>query len=160
MRKTLLLVYFLMISVFLFGQEEITVRGTVTDSENLGIPGVSVVIEGTSQGTITDMDGNYNISVPSDATLVFSFVGMETVTVTVDGRNVIDVNMTSSMVDLEEVVVVGYGSLPVKDLTSSITTVKSDDLAKTPSSNAMQALQGKVAGMQVVSSGAPGEGPT
>ncbi|PWD98529.1 SusC/RagA family TonB-linked outer membrane protein [Marinilabilia rubra] len=160
MRKTLLLVYFLMISVFLFGQEEITVRGTVTDSENMGIPGASIVIEGTSQGTITDMDGNYNISVPSDATLVFSFVGMETVTVPVDGRNVIDVNMTSSMVDLEEVVVVGYGEIKAKDLTSSITTVKSEELVKTPAGQTMQALQGKVAGMQVVSAGAPGAEPT
>lgn len=160
MRKTLLLVYFLMISVFLFGQEEITVRGTVTDSENLGIPGVSVVIEGTSQGTITDMDGNYNISVPSDANLVFSFVGMETVTVPVDGRNVIDVNMTSSMVDLDEVVVVGYGEIKAKDLTSSIATVKSEELNKTPTGQAMQALQGKVAGVQIVSAGAPGSEPT
>lgn len=160
MRKTLLLIYFLMASVFLFGQEEITVRGTVTDSQNLGIPGVSVVVEGTTQGTITDMDGNYNLTVPSDANLVFSFVGMKTVTVAVNGRNVIDVTMESSMVDLEEVVVVGYGEVRAKDLTSSIATIKSEELTKTPSGQAMQSLQGKVAGVQIVSAGAPGSEPT
>ena len=160
MRKTLLFIYFLMVSVFLFGQEEITVRGTVTDSENLGIPGVSVVVEGTTQGTITDMDGNYNMTVPPDVNLVFSFVGMETVTVPVNGRNVIDVTMESSVVDLEEVVVVGYGEIKAKDLTSSIATIKSEELTKTPSGQAMQSLQGKVAGVQIVSAGAPGSEPT
>jgi TonB-linked SusC/RagA family outer membrane protein len=160
MRKTLLFIYFLMVSVFLFGQEEITVRGTVTDSENLGIPGVSVVVEGTTQGSITDMDGNYNMTVPPDVNLVFSFVGMETVTVPVNGRNVIDVTMESSVVDLEEVVVVGYGEIKAKDLTSSIATIKSEELTKTPSGQAMQSLQGKVAGVQIVSAGAPGSEPT
>ena len=160
MRKTLLFICFLFVSAFVFGQDEISVSGKVTDADGLGIPGASVVIEGTTEGTITDMDGNYNVSVAPDGTLVFSFVGLKTQTVPVDGRSIINVQMTESTVDLDEVVVVGYGELQVKDLTSSITTVKSDDLAKTPTGQAMQAMQGKVAGMQVVSSGAPGDAPT
>ena len=160
MRKSLLLVYFLMLSAFLFGQEQISVQGKVTDSENLGIPGVSVVIEGTSQGTITDSEGNYNIEAPADANLVFSFVGMQKVTVPVEGQNEINVTMQPSTVDLDEVVVVGYGEIKSKDLTSSIATVKSEELNKTPTGQAMQALQGKVAGVQIVSAGAPGSEPT
>ncbi|WP_010664654.1 SusC/RagA family TonB-linked outer membrane protein [Marinilabilia salmonicolor] len=160
MRKTLLFICFLMVSAFVFGQDEISVSGKVTDSDGLGIPGASIVIEGTTTGTITDMDGNYNLSVPPDATLTFSFVGLQSQIVPVEGRSVINVQMTESTVDLEEVVVVGYGEMKVKDLTSSITTIKSDDLAKTPTGQAMQAMQGKVAGMQVVSSGAPGDAPT
>jgi TonB-linked SusC/RagA family outer membrane protein len=160
MRKTLLLIYFLTLSVFLFAQEEITVQGTVTDLENLGIPGVSVVVKGTTRGTITDTDGNYIITVPSTANLVFSFVGMKTVTVPVNGRNIIDVTMESSMVDLEKVVVVGYGEIKARDLTSSMATINSEELTKTPSGQAMQSLQGKVAGVQIVSAGAPGSEPT
>lgn len=160
MRKTLLFICFLLVSAFVFGQDEISVSGKVTGSDGLGIPGASIVIEGTTTGTITDMDGNYNLSVPPDAILTFSFVGLKAQTVPVEGRSVINVQMNESTVDLDEVVVVGYGEMKVKDLTSSITTIKSDDLAKTPTGQAMQAMQGKVAGMQVVSSGAPGDSPT
>ncbi|MFW6043942.1 MAG: SusC/RagA family TonB-linked outer membrane protein [Marinilabiliaceae bacterium] len=159
MRRTLLFMYFLFVSAFLYGQEEITVQGKVTDSDNKGIPGASVVVKGTDEGTITNGEGNYQIEAPSDATLEFSFVGLETQEVEVDGQNEINVQMSETSKELDEVQVVGYGSLPVKDLTSSISTVKSGDLSKTPSSSAMQGMQGKVAGMQVVSSGSPGEGP-
>ncbi len=160
MRRTLLFMCFLFVSSFIFGQEEITVQGKVTDPDNFGIPGASVVLQGTTEGTVTDMDGNYSIDVPEDGTLVFSFVGFQTAEIPIEGRTTINVQMSESVVDLDEVVVIGYGSLPVKDLTSSITTVDSEDLAKTPTGQAMQALQGKVAGMQVVSSGAPGDAPT
>lgn len=161
MRKSLLIfIYFIGISVLSFAQQNITVQGKVTDSDNLGIPGVSIVIEGTSQGTITDMDGNYTITVPEDATLVFSFVGLESQTVPVDGRNIINVQLNESTVGLDEVVVVGYGQIKVKDLTSSITTLKTEELVKTPTGQTMQALQGKVAGVQIVNAGAPGSEPT
>jgi TonB-dependent starch-binding outer membrane protein SusC len=160
MRKILLFICFLFASALLFAQEETTVQGKVTDADNMGIPGVSVVIEGTTSGTITDIDGNYNIETPSGANLVFSFVGLETITVAVDNRTLINVQMSESTIGLDEVVVVGYGQQSVKDLTSSITTVKSDEITKTPSSQPMQALQGKVAGLQVVSNGAPGGSPT
>ncbi len=144
----------------LAAQPRITVTGKVTESDGLGIPGVSVLVKGTMTGTVTDFDGNYSLGVEPQGTLVFSFVGFTTEEVPVEGRTVVNVLMKPQAFDVEEVVVVGYGTQKVKDLTSSITTVKAEDLARTPSGQAMQALQGKVAGMQVVSSGAPGNSPT
>jgi len=142
-------------------QQQLTVRGKITDSSGSPLPGVTVIIKGTTQGTITDSDGKFNLtSVPGTATLVFSFVGMQTQEVPVAGRTIIDIAMNEEAIGIEEVVAVGYGTTRVKDLTSSISTVKSEELVKTPAGQAMQALQGKVAGLQVISSGAPGDSPT
>ena len=142
-------------------QQQIEVTGTVTEEETGNpLPGVNIVIQGTTMGTTTDMDGNYSIEAPEDATLVFSFVGYETQTIPVDGRQQIDVALQQSSMQLEEVVAIGYGSAKRKDLTSSISTVNSEDIEKTPSSDALQSLQGKVSGVEIVSSGAPGTSPT
>jgi len=142
-------------------QQPIEVTGTVTDAENGNpLPGVNIVIQGTTQGTTTNMDGNYTMEVPEDATLVFSFVGYQTQTIPVDGRSQIDVALEMSATELEEVVAIGYGTAKRKDLTSSISTVSSEDIDKTPSSDALQSLQGKVSGVEIVSSGAPGTSPT
>ena len=102
---------------------------------------------------MTDIDGNYNISALPADTLVFSMVGTATMKVGVGNRTTIDVKLLTETTMMEEVVVVGYGTQRVKDLTSSISTVKSEELTRTPASQAMQALQGKVAGLQVVTSG-------
>ncbi|TLX75758.1 TonB-dependent receptor [Labilibacter sediminis] len=161
MKKTLFVILLgIMQCTFLLAQEQMTVQGKVTDSSNEGIPGVSVVIKGTTQGTITDFEGNYSISALSDAMLIFSFIGYESQEVPVNSQSAINVILQESTESLDEVVVVGYGSQKVKDLTSAITTVASEELAKTPAATAMQALQGKVGGMQVVSSGQPGNQPT
>lgn len=140
-------------------------RGTVTGkvmqaSDNSPIPGVSVVVKGTTVGTITDFDGNYTIEAPSNGTLVFSFVGLNTQEIPVSNKSVINASLSESTEFVDEVVVVGYGQMKVKDLTSSISTLKSDELVKTPAGQAMQALQGKVAGVQIVNAGAPGGEPT
>lgn len=136
-----------------------TVTGTVSD-ETGPLPGVSVFVKGTNNGIMTTADGKYNLSVPSDAVLVFSFMGFTTQEIAVGNRTTLDVKMVLDHNVLEEVVVVGYGSMKVKDLTSAVTTIKGDDIAKSPAGQAMQAMQGKVAGMQVVSSGNPGSAPT
>lgn len=137
------------------------VSGRVTDSNNQPIPGVNVVIEGTSKGTVTDPDGNYSLTLEeNENVLAFSFVGFVTERVEVNGQSVINVTMEEDVNTLDEVVVIGYGAMEEKDLTSSITTVKSEEITKTPTSQAMQALQGKVAGVQIVSNGAPGGSPT
>lgn len=141
-------------------QPRVKVTGQVTEADGQGIPGVSILVKGTMVGTITDFDGNYTIDADPQSTLVFSFVGFTTVEIPIGNQTVINVQLREQAFDVEEVVVVGYGTQKVKDLTSSITTVKSDELAKTPSGQAMQALQGKVAGLQVVSSGSPGNSPT
>ncbi|NNE77313.1 MAG: TonB-dependent receptor, partial [Pricia sp.] len=125
------------------------------------LAGASVVVKGTTTGTQTDFDGNFTLDgVPSDATLVISYIGYSTRELAVDGQTTIDVTLSEDAEALDEVVVVGYGTQKKADLTGSITTVKSEDITKTPSGAAMQALQGKVAGLQVVSSGAPGTSPT
>ena len=158
-RFILLLILTSMVSV-LTAQPRVKITGTVTEADGQGIPGVSILVKGTMVGTITDFDGNYSVEADPQSTLVFSFVGFTTEEIPVGNQTVINVQLREQAFDVEEVVVVGYGTQKVKDLTSSITTVKSEELANTPSGQAMQALQGKVAGLQVVSSGSPGNSPT
>lgn len=159
--KKLLLVTLLLISWTAWSQDR-TVSGTVTSAdEGVGLPGVNVVVEGTTKGTTTDVEGRYSLQLAeTENTLVFSFVGYTPQTVQVNNRNVIDIVLQGDVLSLEEIVVVGYGTQREKDLTSAISTVRTDDIVKTPTNQAMQALQGKVPGMQVVSSGAPGSSPT
>jgi len=162
MKKLFVVLNLLLLSVtILLAQNPITVKGKVTDSSNgEALPGVSILVKGTSTGQITDFDGNYTIQTSGKSTLVFSFVGMKTKEVDVNNTTLINVLMQESAEQVDEVVVVGYGKLLVKDLTSSISTVKTEELAKTPTGQPMQALQGKVPGLQVVSSGGPGDSPT
>ncbi len=160
LRSQILLILFIIAGSMVYAQTK-TVTGVVTGADDgLPMPGVTVVIEGTLQGAVTDIDGRYTLEVTPDQSLTFSFVGFQSQTIPVGDRQVINVELSTTSFDIEEVVVIGYGEARVKDLTSSITTVRSEDLAKTPSGQAMQALQGKVAGMQVVSSGSPGSSPT
>lgn len=159
----------LIVCLFLFlgmiklsAQEKLTVTGVVTEKET-GFPGIgiSIQIKGTTQGTATSIDGDYKLeNVNKDAVLVFSYIGMTTQEIPVEGRSVINVLMEEDLQLLEEVVVIGYGTSKVKDLTSSITTIKAEEITKSPSGQAMQALQGKVAGLQVVSTGSPGNAPS
>lgn len=160
MKKLIVLLHFILSVTILFAQTPVTVTGKVTDQNNESVPGVSVTVKGTTQGTITDLDGNYTITAAPDAVLVFSFIGLTTQEIDVNNRTTINVQMGEQSFDVDEVVVVGYGAQRVKDLTSSISTVKSEELVKSPQGQAMQALQGKVSGMQVVSSGGPGDSPT
>jgi len=142
-------------------QQQMEVTGTVTDAESGDpLPGVNIVIQGTTQGTTTDMDGNYTIEAPADATLIFSFVGYQQQAIQVESRNEINVALQQAVTELEEVVAIGYGSAKRKDLTSSISTINSEDISKTPTADALQSLQGKVSGVEIVSSGAPGSSPT
>ncbi|MFA5329891.1 MAG: TonB-dependent receptor [Prolixibacteraceae bacterium] len=160
MKKLFVLLNLLLSVTILFAQNVQTIKGTVTDAKNESVPGASVLIKGTMQGTITDADGKYSIQAAPQAVLVFSFIGFETQEFEVNSRTTIDVQLKEQTIGVDEVVVVGYGTQKVKDLTSSISTVKSEELVKTPSGQAMQALQGKVAGLQVVSNGGPGNSPT
>jgi len=137
------------------------VNGIVTDASGEPLIGVTVIVEGTTNGTSTAIDGSYTLSdVPVDGTLVYSFIGMIPQSYPVNGQTTINVVLQQDSELVGEVIVVGYGKMNVKDLTSSITTVKSEDLMKTPSGQAIQALQGKVAGVQIVSAGSPGDSPT
>ena len=160
MRKPLLILILLLSFVTVFAQEQLSVSGRVVDGTGVTLPGVSVIEKGTTNGTVTDIDGNYSLKVPRGATVIFSYIGFISQEFVIQQSGTINVEMKADVIGLEEVVVVGYGEVKVKDLTSSIATVKSDELVKSPSGQAMQALQGKMAGVQVVSAGAPGASPT
>jgi TonB-linked SusC/RagA family outer membrane protein len=136
------------------------ISGKVTDSSGAPLPGVTVVVKGTTTGTITGFDGNYTLgNVPADATLVFSFVGMKTQEISVVGKTSINVAMTEETVGIEEVVAIGYGTVKKSDLTGSVTSVSSDDIRSTPTALLSRAIQGRAAGVQVLqNSGAPGSG--
>lgn len=133
-----------------FSQQENSVTGKVTDSSGGALPGVSVVVKGTTIGSITDMSGRYTITgVPANANLQFSFVGMKLQEVKVGNQKVIDITLEEETIGLEEVVAVGYGTVRKKDLTGSVASVNSEKLMERATFSAAQALQGKAAGVVV-----------
>ncbi|WP_293744307.1 TonB-dependent receptor [uncultured Pedobacter sp.] len=140
--------------------QNITVKGKVIDGgDKTPLPGVSILIKGTQSGTQTDVNGNYSISAPANATLVFNFVGYTATEQAVNNQTTINVSLASSTQQLEQVVVVGYGTQRKIDVTGSVATVKGEDVAKQASVNPISGLQGKVAGVNITNSGAPGSSP-
>ena len=163
MKKLTKLFYSFAASVFLsaptgFAQDNVAVSGTVSDTQGLPVIGAGVMLSSDSTvGTTTDLDGNYSISVPPDASLTFSCIGYKTVTENVAGRARIDVIMEEDSEFLEETVVIGYGVQRKSDVTGAIASVKDSDIANRSAISVAQALQGKAAGVQIVNpSGAPG----
>jgi hypothetical protein len=134
---------------------DITVSGKITNADGAAIPGVSVRLKGSTTGTSSSTDGSYSITVPDNATLVFSSVGYQDQEVSVNGRTTIDVTLASAVQVIDQVVVVGYGTARKKDLTGSVASVSGAELAKQPVLTATQAVQGIVAGVQVITSGDP-----
>ncbi|MFP4023710.1 MAG: SusC/RagA family TonB-linked outer membrane protein [Thiohalospira sp.] len=161
-KMTIFLAFLLFVGFQAAAQMQIT--GTVTDAENGStIPGVSVVVKGnTSIGTTTDLDGNYSLSVPENSeALIFSFVGMQTIEEQIAGRSIINVEMVSDVLEMDEVIVVAYGTTKKSSFTGSAATVKTDKLEKLSTTSVSSALQGNAPGVQVVSTtGQPGENAT
>ncbi len=144
------------------GQQLKSVSGRVTDSSGDPIPGTTVLLKKTTNGIITDGSGNYVISnVPPDGILVFSFVGMKTQEIPVNGKSQIDVTMAADYIGIEEVVAIGYGTMKKSDITGSVSSVTPEKLVDRPVVNVGQALQNKVAGVQVIrqAAGDPGGRP-
>ena len=138
----------------------IPVSGKVTGTGGVALSGVSVTIKGTNTGTTTDDGGNFSIVVPDEkAILVFSYVGYGTQELPVGNRTLFSVSMISTANQLDQVVVVGYGTQRKIDVTGSVSQVKGEEISKQPVQNAVSALQGKVAGVQITNSGAPGASP-
>ena len=153
--KKPLLILLLLIGSISYGQ---SVKGVVTDTDG-GLPGVSVTIQGTTTGVQTDFDGNYSIKASQGDVLVYSYLGYKTELRTVGAETVINVTMTEDATQLEEVVVIGYGTTTVKDATGSVASVRAEDFNKGVIASPEQLIQGKTAGVQISStSGAPGAG--
>src|SRR5690554_504406 len=151
----------LLFSFVIFAQQQITVTGTVTEGAT-GDPaiGVTVLVKGTTIGTVTDIDGNYTLSnVPQDAIIVFSYIGMLTIEEPLNGRSVVSVIMAEDVQALDEVVVIGYGSARKRDLTGSIVSLNADEISNRPTTNLISSVQGKVAGVQIVNTGRAGQDP-
>lgn len=137
------------ISPTIQARREITVSGTVLDDTQSPLPGVTITVQGTTRGTITDVDGKYSITVEEDAVLVFSFIGYESQTVEVGNRSLIDITMGEDTQALDEVVIVGYGTEKKVNLTGAITPVKTDDINEIPTTNLSNTLAGRAPGVNV-----------
>ena len=162
MRKVFTYLIFTLLPLSVFAQNR-TVTGTVTaQADSQPLPGVSVVVKGTTKGTVTDIDGKFSIDLaPTENDLVFSYIGHLTQEVAVGQQSVITISMAEDATELDEVVVIGYGTIRKSDLTGSVSGIKSKDLTKVPAASPVQALQGKLPGVVVTSnSGAPGSGAT
>lgn len=156
-QKVLLMLCFLCASIGAMAQK-LSVTGNVVDGQGEPLIGVSVKVIGSSQGVVTDLDGNYALSVEKGKTLEFSYIGYQTKTLKAD-KDVINVTLTEDNSVLDEVIVTGYGSVSRKNLTTSIVKVKGDDVIKTGTSNMAQMLMGRAAGLQAtMSSAQPGGG--
>ena len=141
-------------------QQQNSISGKVTDESGEPLPGVTVIIKGTTQGTITNGTGEYSLTnIPENATLVFSFVGMRTQEVIVAGKTTINVSMEVGTIGIEEVVSIGYATVKKSDLTGSVGSVSDAQIKNLPASSFQQALQGQISGVQVIqNTGSPGSG--
>ena len=154
----LLLIFLTTVTI---AQERISVTGKVTDASNgESLIGVTVQLKGTTTGVTTNVNGSYSISVPATGTLVFTYLGYVKQEVAINNLTVINVQLKASSELLEQVVVVGYGTQRKVDVTGSVSRVKGEDIVREPVLSATQAIQGKVAGVQIISSGAPNSLPT
>ncbi|MCC5913796.1 MAG: TonB-dependent receptor [Balneolaceae bacterium] len=140
--------------------QEITVTGIVTDADGERIPGVNVLIRDTGSGTITNNDGEFEISIEADGVLVFSYIGFESKTVQVDGRTSLEITLQESLAELGEVVVLGYSERGMREISSSVVNIQGEDLQDITSPNTTRLLQGKAAGVFMsTASGSPGSTP-
>ncbi|MEB2774103.1 TonB-dependent receptor [Algoriphagus sp. D3-2-R+10] len=153
-------VFFLLLSVSYSWAQEVQVTGTIYDETGQPLPGATVLVKGTTTGTTSDLDGKYSISCPADGTLVFSFIGYNPTEKVVGNQTVLDVNLIPDLADLEEIVVVGYGTAKKSQLTGAISSVGSKEIQELPITDARQALQGRAAGVDVTQPGSkPGSAP-
>ena len=156
--KFLAILFFCIMQIAVFAQER-EISGTVIDAEGIPLPGVSIQIQGTTLGTITDFDGKYTITAPAGAVLIFSFIGYTTQEILVGDQTGISITLMEDIMELDEIVVIGYGTSKKSDLTGAMSSLDEGDLNMTGASNPAQMMQGRVAGVSIVSNnGEPGAG--
>ncbi|MEI8084673.1 MAG: TonB-dependent receptor [Paludibacter sp.] len=160
-KKTLLLLLVALVTTSSLIAQNLSLKGVVVDKKTgETLIGATVVQKGTSNGSITNYDGAFSLSIPMGAKLVVTYMGYISQEISISSDSPLRIQLVSNAKLLDEVVVVGYGTQKVKDMTAPISTIKGSDLAKQVSSNPMSALQGKMSGVQVINSGAPGAGPS
>lgn len=137
-----------------------TIHGVVKDANGETIIGASVGQKGTKNATVTNLDGEFSISVPDNAVLEISYIGYNNQRVAVNGKSSLEIVMTEDVHKLNELVVVGYGVMKKKDLTGAVGSLAAKDMENSPVANIGQAIQGKIAGLQVVDAGKPGDNVT
>jgi TonB-linked SusC/RagA family outer membrane protein len=148
--KLFLIGFFLLAQFAAYSQQTKTITGNITGADEAPIPGVTVIVKGTTNGTVTDIDGNYSLSnVPVDGTIVFSFVGLRTQEIVVGDQTTINVTMETDAIGLDEVVAIGYGTARKKDLTGSVVNVNAEEMQKFQPSNVQEMLRSAVPGLQV-----------
>lgn len=150
---------FVSCTTVLFAQGTVVTGIVKEEASGAPVPGVNILVKGTTSGTVTDIDGNYRINVPDDAILVFSAVGFISEEIPVQNRSVINLNMAQDIQSLSEVVVVGYGTQERARVTSAISSISSSEINELPIASIDQALQGRAAGVNVTSAGSPGQNP-
>ena len=154
--RSLMLSLIMLLPLSLLAQE-IKVQGVVKDQTGEAVIGATVMQKGTSNGTVTDFDGNFSLSVPAEATLTISYIGFATQDVAVGGKTEFQIVLKDDSQILSEVVVIGYGTMRKTDLTGAVGSLGAKDMQDSPVSNIGQAIQGKIAGLQVVDAGKPGD---
>ncbi|MEO6228923.1 MAG: TonB-dependent receptor [Ferruginibacter sp.] len=150
---TLLIVAMFVFGLPMYAQNQVLVKGRIVNDNSQPVPGVSVVVKGTSSGVISDNNGNFQINAPSKGTLVFSSVGFPEKEVAVNGKTMLNVTLSNRVTDLDQVVVIGYGSQKKKDVTGSVVSVSGETLTEIKAPNILNQLQGRAAGVDIVNNG-------
>src|SRR5690606_31854353 len=161
LKSAFMVMYILLSTAYPVFSQNLTITGKVVSAdEQLPIPGATVMMKGTTTGTVTDIDGNYTLPLPQrQGTLVVSFVGYKTQEIAIDNRSIVNVTLETDLSDLEEVIVIGYGEVKKSNVTGSIVSVDVRDLSKVPTTNVMESLQGRLPGVDITrSSGQAGAG--
>jgi TonB-dependent SusC/RagA subfamily outer membrane receptor len=154
-------VLFLLFFNSAYAQQPVSITGTVTDAvTGETLIGVSVIVKGTNTGTQTDLNGEFSIQAPSNSTIVFTYIGFVTQEIALSDQTNLQVKLESDAQQLEQVVVVGYGTQRRIDVTGSVASVRGEDISRQASVNPISALQGKAAGVNITNTGAPGSAPT
>ncbi len=158
MKRITFFIVLLLLNVPLLAQ--VTIQGTVKSAQDGSpLPGVSILLKGTTTGTVTDLNGNYSLSAPATGTLVFSYVGFQTQEIVIGTQRTIDVELKPTALGLNELVVVGYGTTKRKDLTGSVASVVGTQLSRVTAASPIANLQGQVSGVQIINNGQPGSAP-